>query len=1270
MYETKEWEFKGQADTFTAVSLNNPNKKYTFCDNMFIMGGYNIHSGLGTRSFSKTYSNAPTNKNMVYLTMTVFLVDSIDTTNDKLRIILAGYSADFETTIPQSGYSVCGDVGHPERKPIQVHVRTSYSGSSVTLQLFTQTDETSDNESYGFRDIFLTFYHDAHPSNSHCVVSEYANTNQRCDCPSRKFYQFPSNSGRCFPCDPTCAECTGPNSNQCTACEPHNYLTPLSTCLTCHSTCDNCTYPGGDYNCTTCVGTKFLSNVKHCVDTCPHPLEQSYTPSTDLCNSPCPDHLWAYWDKTCSNICNQTLEPLVEITLYNHFKICHYPCVQEKYLYWNKTCGDTCPYPLTNRTKQTKLFCDYPCADITHSLYWDKDCLPDCIFPLYKRIEGNPMERNYCDYLCDDLEYLYWNGSCMARCDFPLIPSEYKSKNFCNFPCAQNEVLYWDGTCQTDCHFPKTLKAEGSTRVRYYCTYSCDMGEFLYWNGTCARVCVPPLTYSYSNGKWFCHYPCATGEYLRWDGVCQSNCPSPLDQRIEAGNYYCEFPCPPSEPYLYWNGSCMASCDFPLQNTTQGSAFFCNFPCNSVTDILYWNGTCSTQCLAPLTLNQEGYPPRKYCEYKCNKETEYLYWNGTCSESCDFPYIIKAEAGLNYCEYPCTSTQFLYWNGSCTNQCSSPYLTRIESSGAQYCDFPCNSQSDYLYWNGTCSPYCLNPLTRVVQGNGSSLRHFCVWDCPSTIDFLYWNGSCVGPCAYPLIQKVEGGRQFCMPPCNSVFQYYDTDTHSCKNDCPHPFTIDYNDTYAKCNAPVLIVDTRGWFERDILTAPIESGTVTLIMLPKMMQYIRYLDIRMPHRLQRLALSQGRSLLPLKIGWAMPKSLEENFSRDILPGVFQRHNLPSSFIVNYWPLLTSMAIIILSALVFSILEKVAKAYHNPTWQSIFETLRILTRWSALIIVFATSIDDIILYSFLQFKTFSDSIWSDYTILGFIICILVILFKIIPLVAGTIFLAFKSQAAQYAQGAISRKQINANTPLSFLYKWQSFQILFRGFKTNHFIHRLFYLIYMARIGLPLFIVSAYYQYPLAVVILQVLINAIIIIYAVIFKPLTKKINLIQLLTFEIINFFMNLCALILTAKDNSGDLLSDFSYFLGDAIIFLSFIQNLLLYVFLGIKLFIEANNISLSIRGHSLKEKIIWLQLLALPLQQAGMGFEEMMKPISVPQVHSQFTEEDSALRLSPERPLPKNKSLRKVRAWDGAAVQGPISKLYDQYKGSDSNEPI
>jgi len=748
--------------------------------------------------------------------------------------------------------------------------------------------------------------------------------------------------------------------------------------------------------------------------------------------------------------------------------------------------------------------------------------------------------------------------------------------------------------------------------IKTFCKFPCLNHEYLYWNGTCSTTCALPLTYTISKGRYFCKFPCTSPQYLQWDGQCVASCSFPLIPRPEAGNNYCDYPCN-SSYYLYWNGSCMESCDFPLRTRINGPAKLCDYPCEPLVEYLYWNGTCSSKCPYPLVPEEEGTPTRQYCKYPC-QEGEYLYSNGSCKTSCNLPLLSREESYFKYCDYPCDfsgGVQYLYWNSSCLNMCETPLQIRVENSYI-FCEFPCPS-NEYLNWDGTCNPTCEAPLVSHTEGNGFYMRRFCQHKCDPK--YLYWNGQCSENCYPPLKTQIKkAGTKtslFCLPPCEDSSNYYYLDTKTCKNECLSPsYVIDPHSSYPLCL--VFNQTDEGWFVRNILTAPQESGTVTLVMLVKLMQYIRYIDIPMSPRLQKLTMSKNRNLIFSWFGWSMSNEMQISFRNYSLPFTFQKHGFSSNFLVSFWEDFTTIAVVVFIAILFTILENVSKIFAWEFWSNFFERLRSLTRWNFALILFGMIIDDLVLFSSFQFRTIGDDrrVSILFTVFSFLGSVLGIGLSAI-FCAWIAFLVIKAQVLCKSQREEEEEESQNEEPsqdlITFYVKWQDFQVLFRGFNTSSLYTHLFYVIYILRVCcLPMLIASYFYPFPLVQAILQVVLSLAILAYIIVMNPLQNRLSHAQLVICEGIVLIMNFCMLVLVLLHREGVQLTSTSVvLLGDVIIFGNFSVNLMTLLFLFIKITTQARHIHKVIKMQYIKDRTAWLQLLAIFFQQIGMGFEEI-----------------------------------------------------------------
>ena len=876
--------FATEANLWTANSLMNTGVYSSPCGSTYILGGYNI---LGSTSssysnyFNRAYTSLPSHQSL-QASLTLYLLDNWVST-DYLNIMfdLVSFKSWAYTSTSSTNY-LCGSPTYADFPPINAYMTVVHSATTLNLKLLSRVSGVSTAKSFGIRNIKVTFSTSSVSSSTICGTSSVALNIQPCPCGTAQ-YMSPSNSGMCYPCDPSCSTCSGGDSNQCTSCSP---------------------------------ATNYVANGT-CVNTCPSPpLIRNFVPRR--CTTPCPLQ-YAYWDASCSATCDSPLQ----VQTINTFDLCTFPC-GSGYLYWNGTCDSSCDSPLSSRVWLLKKFCDFPCAD-TDFLYLDGTCSSQCPLPYIQQIEGTPsrnfcinpcgsnaylywdgtcyslcnfpLQRNlhnsqyYCIYPCSSTEFLYWNGSCLANCDSPYITRISFGAQFCDYPCSATQFNCWNGTCLDDCHSPlqqnlmygyqscefrchsqKYLYWNGGCEVgcptplsqvviggdspRNTCIFPCSTTDYLYLDGTCASTCNFPLVNNIIKNRHFCIYPCNNAQYLYWNGSCLASCDSPLTERIEAGLNYCDNPCSSISEYLYWNGSCIGSCLYPLVQSVIASDLYCIFSCAD-TEILYWDGTCSNQCDSPRTLAIEGsLMIRSFCLYPCTS-SEYLYWNETCASNCPFPlthtssnsrnfcyypcdinkYLywngscldicapslpLRVEASRNYCDYPCADAEYLYWNGSCLSNCSFPLEHRLEA-GKNYCDFPC-SDTDYLYWDQSCSGSCDSPLTQHSEGS-SLIRNFCTFKC-STTEFLYWNGTCSSNCYFPLSQEIHNSRNFCIYPCSITDNLYYNG--SCISICNSPLEYRLEASRNYCDYPCIGPNQYLWWNRSCLSVcPFQLNIVTL-----------------------------------------------------------------------------------------------------------------------------------------------------------------------------------------------------------------------------------------------------------------------------------------------------------------------------------------------------------------------------------------------------------------------------------------------------------
>lgn len=1221
--EANDASFATEAASWGVTSLSG--SKVTYCYNAYLLGGYGSLGGYG-QYFYRTYYNLPPHV-MIHFTLNMWALDSWDSDDS--------WYIQFDST------AILGPVSYVSYWPTGNYCGNSWAdvpnwrmygtvyhyGPTVTVYVIGYFDEGSINESFGIRELTLLF--DQNPAGTSSSVfcgknAYFTNYNRDCYCSAGYYYT----GSYCASCDARCSACYGPNTYQCYGCTAlSNIYYDGYNCLYCHSYCSSC-FGATASQCYTCnSGYYYFSWTTSCYVRCIWPLTTSgstcvapcsstnyYYPNGDcvatctapmyevqvlgvvrICVNPCAPTEYIYWDGTCQQEC---VSPLT-VSVSHDIKYCIWTSSCSQYLRWDQTCSSTCDYPFRVKIVQGKKLCLKPCPG-TQDTYWNGDCMDSCSSQLTVTTTGGV---DYCTYPCATTKYLYWDYECLDTCPYPLHTRTERNRLYCDYPTSSSEYLYWDGTSSTTCDPPLTWSTQGTgTYLRYFCNYGCPIYDFLYWNGTCAEECLYPLTAVIQNSRQFCTYTCTNpGEYLYWNRSCIASCYFPLNTRTEGGKLLCDYPCQPWEVVYTVDGECASECASLYSLRIEGTAMlrnFCDFPCPTATPIMYRNGTCMASCNSPLVTST--FHSSYFCDFPCD-DGEYLYYNGSCLEFCDTPFSPRVVGIERYCNLACPADEkyFYYWNGTCATSCPDPFVVQVIEE-QKWCVYPCLS-NQFMTENGECVDTCEWPLLVKLEAG----YKYCVFQCDAS-EYLYWNQTCIGSCPAPLRTantslSVSGVGYLCVKPCDDPQDYYSNVTGECVSSCNGP-SVDSIDDYTVCLAEVVTVDNG-----TVLDVFLDSHSISdyfgFAVPIKMLQYIKYLDLEtMPPRLKRFTYGKGRTMLSLRIGQAMSADLDLSIPASPLPSIFEKHGLHSRFLINFWGELMTWAIVLVSFMICYVLEGICVVMDMPDGKSFFEKLRPIFGWNFLFILIGTSLDEIILYASLEFRTLGN--WDqDYSIVSLLLC-LACISLVIGLIPFTLYLAKQWKLAK--QRALAR-----NSPEemdTFTQRWQGYQVLFRGFrgKSAKNVHpsHWFWALYMVRMGLPMVFAAWFYFSPLTQIVFYLIISNIALGYIWFMKPLLRRINYIQLLIVESIIYIINVSLLILQILGMKTAFTNHLAAILGDIILAGNCIIDITIVVFLFLKFIQGINAIRNYQSAQPIKHRGLYLQLLVYFAQQTGMGFEE------------------------------------------------------------------
>ena len=150
--------------------------------------------------------------------------------------------------------------------------------------------------------------------------------------------------------------------------------------------------------------------------------------------------------------------------------------------------------------------------------------------------------------------------------------------------------------------------------------------------------------------------------------------------------------------------------------------------------------------------------------------------------------------------------------------------------------------------------------------------------------------------------------------------------------------------------------------------------------------------------------------------------------------------------------------------------------------------------------------------------------------------------------------------------------------------------------------------------LFAVAAFTS-PLLVCAVQVILSLFMVTFIAVMRPFKKKINLVQLMIYEVIVLIMNILILAMTHMTVKNSSNTNMIILLGDLVILGNDILNIVALFFLVIRCLDEGSKIWADAKRKSFagpQEKTGMIQLLGIFMQQSNMGFEEFIDDYVTP----------------------------------------------------------
>jgi len=280
---------------------------------------------------------------------------------------------------------------------------------------------------------------------------------------------------------------------------------------------------------------------------------------------------------------------------------------------------------------------------------------------------------------------------------------------------------------------------------------------------------------------------------------------------------------------------------------------------------------------------------------------------------------------------------------------------------------------------------------------------------------------------------------------------------------------------------------------------------------KIFSQIKYLNISYSGELQIALLTWLPSFVSLGLTPDMPNSFTDKIPERHVPYVFEKYQVSSSFLINFWE---NLGIIIFAAflwIVFKSIECFKSPKPNHRLATITRKARVMIQ-NFLIAALYGVYGDLILFSIIEYRTLVFG-WN-LSLLSFLISILLL---------GVMFASFYYQIKILLKYQRIKKSDSVALD-AFKKNYEGSQVFFKDFKDYSFSPQLFLFFLIGRDSIFSLLLATMFEYPLAQTTIMTILDCLMIVYLFVKRPFESKFDFIQQLFFEFIGLVVNVTVFI--------------------------------------------------------------------------------------------------------------------------------------------------
>jgi len=421
----------------------------------------------------------------------------------------------------------------------------------------------------------------------------------------------------------------------------------------------------------------------------------------------------------------------------------------------------------------------------------------------------------------------------------------------------------------------------------------------------------------------------------------------------------------------------------------------------------------------------------------------------------------------------------------------------------------------------------------------------------------YTIGSC-SICQESLFYYSDGTCQKCQE--NDFL--YPNDT--CISTCPYPYREDYASSPLKKCKPfqsiaeiiINVTQSTAMAATQIATALISKSPIGVMVgiAGRIFFIIKFLDIPRSTELEHALQTWKSNFVPIDFNFLMPSAMEKNIPERPVPRIFEKRQIPASFLLNSWDNLIFILIIIV---IFILLQIIMLCIKKEKWLRIIKRIKVAVQ-NYLITQLYAIYGDLVFFIILELRVIYLGKWTIN--FSFTIELIFLLFIITSFTLHFLLLVRYQRVKKEARNTNNKELLQ-----QFQKDYEGVQVLFIEFKDDSLLHHAFLIFITSRDMLFSLVITTLFESTLAQVMIFLLLNISLLIYLILKRPFKERFEELQQFTFEVIILTVSIIEItgaILEDMDSFG---SNIQIILGKLLIILNISFNICALLFMTFKI---------------------------------------------------------------------------------------------------------